>query len=113
VRPGETVDIGLYWLPSKTLETDYTVFVHLLNQEINVACVRKDEPPVGGRLPSTLWRPGRYVYDHHLVPIPPSCPPGTYSIIVGLYSGPSADRLRMQSSPHTDYTTGTITVLPG
>lgn len=90
----EAVHVTLRWSADDYLDTDYTVFVHLIDPDGDgQALAQGDAPPLGGRWPTSLWLPGVALDDAHTVPLPPDLPPGTYHLRVGLYDPESGMRL--------------------
>jgi hypothetical protein len=89
----EAVVVTLRWVTNAYLNTDYTVFVHLVSPEGGQAIAQGDAPPMGGRWPTSLWLPGVAVDDTHTIPLPRQLAAGTYQLWVGLYSPATAERL--------------------
>jgi hypothetical protein len=90
----DAVHVTLRWSADGYLDTDYTVFVHLVApDDSGQALAQGDAPPLGGRWPTSLWLPGVALDDAHTVPPPPDLPPGTYYLQVGLYDPESGMRL--------------------
>ncbi|NOZ28174.1 MAG: DUF2723 domain-containing protein [Chloroflexi bacterium] len=86
-QPGQPLELTLYWEPKRSLERDYTSFVHLLagnGEKIG----QHDAPPGGMYYPTSLWQPGEVLRDRHSIPLPDTLPPGPYSLRIGLYAGP-------------------------
>ena len=84
VKPGGTVRLRLYWEARRQMQTDYSVFVHVV--------VDPSQPPVAqndslhpANIPTSRWAPGKYLADLHEIPIPAGLAPGDYQLIVGLY----------------------------
>ena len=89
VAPGDRVKLTLFWEGLAPLDEDYTVFAHLLG-EYNPATqgplwAGHDSQPIGGRYPTSSWKPGEIVLDVHHLDIPGDAPPGAYQLEVGLY----------------------------
>ncbi len=94
-EPG-TVQVTLRWSTDAFLDTDYTVFVHLVDPEDGDRMVAQaDAPPMGGRWPTFLWLPGVVVDDVHIITLPPDLPTGTYHLLVGLYDPVTGARLAL------------------
>ena len=89
VTPGGRVDLTLYWQSVDPFDEDYTVFTHLLgehNPQTNSPLwAGHDSQPVGGRYPTTAWRPGEVILDVHPWVIPADSPAGSYRLEAGLY----------------------------
>ena len=92
--PGETVPLTLYWQATGTPNQQYTVFMHLLDQN-GERIVGADAPPVDNYYPTSLWQEGDIIDDVHWLPLPPDLPAGEYQVIVGLYDPISAARLQL------------------
>jgi 4-amino-4-deoxy-L-arabinose transferase-like glycosyltransferase len=92
IRPGEELDLTLYWRSTGETDTSYVVFVHILDQS-EVVWGQKDAPPAGGRLPTTGWLPGEIIVDHYRILVDGSVAPGTYWVEVGMYDPATGKRL--------------------
>ena len=91
-RPGETLRLTLIWRCLNEMDVPYTVFTHLLDAGEQVRG-QKDNPPAGGRYPTTLWIPGEIVVDAYEIQVQPDAPPGTHVIEVGMYDPTNVQRL--------------------
>lgn len=86
VREGESrLSLVLYWRCLERMETDYTVFVHLLDAEGNILA-QGDSPPVQGHYPTTAWVIGEMVRDEHPLIGPPEAIAQGVRFAVGWYS---------------------------
>ena len=74
------------------MDVAYTVFTHLLDQHEQVRG-QKDNAPVNGTYPTTLWVPGEIVVDEYDIPVAADAAPGTYTIEVGLYDLKTMQRM--------------------
>ncbi len=90
-KPG-TVTLTLYWQALGEMDTDYTVFVHLVDGN-GTERGQHDSMPVNGAYPTTLWQPGEFVTDAHTLALPPDLPPDDYGLEVGLYQVETGRRL--------------------
>ena len=93
----DPVDLGLvlYWQTPARLSTDYTVFVHLLDDSGTIRG-QGDGRVLGGFYPTTAWDAGEIVADEHWITVEPDTPPGSYRLIVGLYDLASGQRLSVE-----------------
>jgi hypothetical protein len=91
--PGQTLTLSLVW-QSLTAEipANYTVFVHLVGPEGEIAA-QGDGVPVNGFRPTTGWRTNEVILDEHIIPIADGIPPGTYQLWVGFYDPANNSRL--------------------
>jgi hypothetical protein len=74
------------------MDTDYTVFVHLVGPDGAIAS-QHDAMPQGGAYPTSAWEPGEIVVDDHTVELPASADLEDYSLLAGLYLAETGDRL--------------------
>ncbi|MCL6430053.1 MAG: glycosyltransferase family 39 protein [Anaerolineae bacterium] len=96
VRAGEELHV---WLAAKALRSlgrPYSVFLHLYGNPT---------PYEGGTMwsqgdcqlcpsyPTVLWQPDETVLQEFVLPIPPSLPPGRYTVAAGVYEAPAGPRL--------------------
>lgn len=83
-QPGDIIELTLFWQTAVALNNRYKVFLHLVDgmgQLVN----QRDSEPGGGLALTTTWTPGTTVQDNHGVLIPATAPPGTYTLLLGLY----------------------------
>jgi hypothetical protein len=90
--PGETIVVTLYWQADDRLETPYTVFNHLVNENGELEA-QQDGMPVNNSLPTTCWQPGEIITDTHTITLNPESSPGTYTLLTGLYHPVTGGRL--------------------
>jgi hypothetical protein len=90
-RPGDTMTVTLYWEVTQPLGTDYSAFVHLVDEQMNIYAQQDSLNP--GGYPTHLWQAGEYNKDAHEVEIPLGTPPGEYLLGVGLYDPGTMTRL--------------------
>jgi len=89
----EALQVTLRWSAGDYPDADYTVFLHLVAPDSDQALAQGDAPPLGGRWPTSLWRPGLVLDDPHTIPLPPNLPPETCHLLVGLYDPATGQRL--------------------
>ena len=93
-RGPDELQVTLRWSSAEAMDTDYTVFVHLVGPgEGEEVIAQGDSPPLGGRWPTSLWLPGVSLQDPHTIPLPEDLPSGTYRLLVGLYDPDTGERL--------------------
>ncbi|MDP2726402.1 MAG: hypothetical protein Q8P59_02560, partial [Dehalococcoidia bacterium] len=93
-KPGETLRLTLYWQALQESKTSYKVFTHLLGSQDKI-WAQQDNPPVKGTYPMTAWARGEYIRDAYELVVEAGAPPGEYVLEVGMYDGPSGERLRV------------------
>lgn len=104
VRPGQTINLTLYWQAITPTEESYTVFTHLLDSN-NKVRGQKDNPPYFGTYPIRVWREGEIVKDPYAIPVSEDAPPGKYVIEIGMYKPLTGERLmvRREGYPPADH----------
>jgi hypothetical protein len=98
----EGIDLTLQWSTDRDLDTDYTIFAHLVDpNDADRIVAQDDAPPMGGRWPTSLWLPGVAVADRHRVSLPVELPPGRYALQVGFYDVATGERLHLADGSDT------------
>jgi hypothetical protein len=95
--PERGVRLTLYWRSLSTMDTAYSVFVHLLDDK-NTILASADSEPGGGHFPTTGWIEGEFITDIHSFTLPPDLPDGGYPIEIGLYDPETGIRLKTAKS---------------
>jgi hypothetical protein len=90
VRPGEAVNLTLYWQTEVQPADLVSAFVHLVGPDGGNAA-QADRWP--GGLPSSTWAAGEVIVDEYAILLPPDAPPGAYQVAVGLYTAVDGVRL--------------------
>ncbi len=96
LAPGDSLKVTLYWQAEAEMDTDYTVFVQLLDSTGQVVA-QVDLPPLAGAAPTTTWLPGEILTDPYTLTLPTDLPPGDYRLITGLYHAATGERLPLAS----------------
>ncbi|MCX7840674.1 MAG: glycosyltransferase family 39 protein [Anaerolineae bacterium] len=89
VQGARNLHVALYWQTETRIEKSWTVFTHVLDANARVVA-QHDGIPSFGRYPTTAWRPGELVVDVHAIRV--DAPPGTYTLVVGMYDAESRVR---------------------
>jgi len=92
LRHGATIRLTLYWQALKEMEEDYTVFVHVVDEEGTV-WGQWDSQPVSGERPTSSWEQGEVVEDAYKISIDVQGPREGYKIKVGMYLVETGERL--------------------
>ena len=97
-RPGETLNLTLYWQSQGPVERSYKIFTHLVGTEYNpvtkgLLWAQDDQIPLEGAYPTNQWLPRIPLADHYKLAIPPNAPPGAYQLTVGMYTVADGQRL--------------------
>jgi len=97
-KPGSMVHLRLIWQAGPAgFDTDYTLFLHLLDAAGHIA-QQWDAPPVGGWYPTSYWNGGEVVVDDRELDLSPALAPGAYRLIAGLYRA-DGERLPLENGP--------------
>lgn len=98
--PGQRLSLTLYWQSLVPLEEDYTIFVHLLDADGNLAA-QHDAPPLGRLYPTSAWVAGDIFTHQAVLQLPAHLPGGEHDLLVGLYTFPDLVRLPVAGDrPH-------------
>jgi hypothetical protein len=92
VKPGDTLELILYWQALQELQVSYTVFAHLLDVK-NQIWGQIDSIPGRGDAPTTGWIPGETITDEYQLVVDPEAPPAEYIIEIGMYDANTGERL--------------------
>lgn len=103
LQAGETLYLTLHWTALAPVEQDYTVFSQLLGPDFQLHG-QMDHQPINDLWPTSRWQPGDHLADRYDIPIEANAPTGAYQLLVGMYHGPTAERLSAthQGSPIPD-----------
>jgi 4-amino-4-deoxy-L-arabinose transferase-like glycosyltransferase len=91
-HPGDAWTVTLFWKRNDPINEDYTVFLHLVDENGNVWS-QYDGPPMEGYYPTSHWAEGVLLAGRCTLMIDPETPPGEYRLLGGMYSWPSLVRL--------------------
>ena len=91
-RENETLSLQLWWQTMAPVDTDYTVFIHLVDAAGKIVA-QADGVPADGRYPTNAWEAGERIVDNRLIALPADLPGGQYHLIVGLYNPLDGSRL--------------------
>jgi hypothetical protein len=92
VAPGDTLVLTLYWQAVAEMDKDYTVFTHLLAPD-GSPTGQRDNHPVGGTYPTSLWLTGEVVADVYEISVRADAAPGDHWLEVGMYVAENGYRL--------------------
>jgi hypothetical protein len=108
--PGAQLAFELYWEALAPLEQDYSIFLHLTDDN-GILQVQHDSFPAGGSRATSTWPRNVIVPDKHLVTLPVVLPaPTRLRIDVGVYDFHTGQRLAVAGGEPT--TLGYIHVAP-
>lgn len=91
---GGLAPIAFSWRALQQPAMDFSVFVHLLDQNGNKVAQLDWQPrDAWGPRPMTTWRTGQTILDEQVLPVPADLPSGAYDLILGVYNWQSGERL--------------------
>ncbi len=93
-RPGDTLEISLYWKAQQPLNINFQSFLHVLHPDGNIATQSDHLNP--GDFPTRRWPMEQYVLDVHTLQLPADLPPGDYAVTAGLWVQAEGWRLPVQ-----------------
>ena len=90
--PGQEIHVSLRWQAVRTMDEDYTVFVHLVDPSGKLVA-QVDSLHLGGRYPTSLWDAGEVVVEERRLVIPGTLATGDYRLYAGAYTLRDQQRL--------------------
>ena len=111
IKPGEALPLTLYWRGDEPIATDYSVFIHLIDEnELIVA--QRDVFHGLGLYPSSQWQVGEQFGDTYTLHVPrTTMAPAKVRFGVGLYDQTTGQRLPISTGGDTLYL-GQVTIQP-
>lgn len=89
---GGALTLAFHWKAAAEVDTDYSVYVHVVNQQGELVA-QDDGYPRAGRSPTSGWQIGDTIVDVRELVLPPGLPTGAYRIAVGWYDWQTSERL--------------------
>ena len=110
LKPGETLPLALTWEALQAPDRDYSVFIHLTDENEILQAQQDSYPGLGAR-PTGDWIPGETIYDPHAVRVPETAlAPARLRVDVGVYDYVTGQRLPVEGGDQ--WTLGYVTLLP-
>jgi hypothetical protein len=100
ITTGDALDLVLFWQTEVQTEEPVTAFVHLVDDQGNIMA-QLDRWP--GGLPSNIWVQEQVIVDEYELELAPDIEPGTYKIVVGLYTAENGRRLPVSDADGRPY----------
>jgi hypothetical protein len=92
LAPGSSVTVTLVWRAEAAVPADYTVFVHLIDQDGELMA-QNDAPALNGAYPTSWWAPGDVLRTPYTISAPDDLPAGLYTLHVGMYDPAASVRV--------------------
>lgn len=97
IKRGTPIVLILYWRAREKIETDYTLFAHLIATDGKIV-TQSDAQPRKGQMPTSTWQPNRLIADAVLIATD-NVPIGAgYKLQIGLYDANTQQRLSIANS---------------
>ncbi|MBI4299848.1 MAG: glycosyltransferase family 39 protein [Chloroflexi bacterium] len=93
LRPGDRLDVTLYWRPLERIEYNYSVSLQLLAPPDGKLVSQIDSYPGRGTLPTSQWRTGEIVEDKYELSVPHLVGQQALRLAVRMYYLPTGERL--------------------
>jgi 4-amino-4-deoxy-L-arabinose transferase-like glycosyltransferase len=98
LKPGDALQVTLFWEAVAPIDVDYTVFLHMRDEQ-GETLAQSDGQPLDGHYPTSQWQPGETVAQPLGVNLPRDMATGSYSLYVGLYRLDTMARLPLEDDP--------------
>ena len=93
LQPGKEMVLILYWGTTQAIQTNYTIFVHLVDRNGNMI-EGMDGPPTMGKAPTRTWQIGQTITDTIIFSLPKDVSPqDNCRLEIGLYDFATGQRL--------------------
>jgi len=92
VRPGEAVDVTLYWRAERAGRDEVVTFAQI-QDGLGKLWAAWEAPPAHGLRPSSQWTVGELIRDPVHLLLPADIPDGEYRVLAGLYRAVDKARL--------------------
>lgn len=109
IHPGDTVNVTLTWRAARSIDADYTVFVHADDNVVHRR-IQRDSMPCAASFGTSHWTPGEQVRDSYPLVVPADAAAGTYTVTTGVYKTPELRNLKLDGKDATDLEVGSFTV---
>ncbi len=98
IRAGEKFELVLFYKVLKPIDRSWKIFIHM---EGSKRRINADHEPLGGRCPTSTWKPGDVIIDRTILRVDPSYEIGKYNIRIGFFGGwdPSWKNLALSDAP--------------
>lgn len=84
-RPGDVLDLTLYWQSQRALPENYRVLLYLLDTRTGARWNEQAFHHPGG-YPTRRWNTNRYVSDSYRLPLNSAMPSGQYQVVIEVYA---------------------------
>jgi hypothetical protein len=111
-KPGDTLNLDLWWRAIQPPQMDYSVGLYLLGVD-GRPLAQQDGGFDGGRVPATALPLDRWTPDARRLTVPPDLAPGEYPLVVAVYDWHDGSRLIPERArPDSAFLLTTVRVSP-
>jgi len=96
-KPGDIIQVALYWKAMAAIPERYKVFIHLVDENGKIVAQRDSEPGGGAQL-TTTWQPDTQIIDRYGILLPTDTQSGKLTLRIGMYSLDSSERLSISNA---------------
>lgn len=96
VRADGLLDVTLYWRAQAPLDTDYSIALHIVDEQGRLYGQEDSQHPAG--YPTSRWDLNSYARDLHRLAPWPGAPPGAYTLQVAVYDVDTGRRLEVRDA---------------
>jgi hypothetical protein len=112
IHPGESLKLTLYWQALTIMDRDWSVFVHVLDEN-EIVVAQRDTFPGLGLMPTRKLAAGQTLADTYVLPLSSTTySPSNARLEIGLYDYNSGDRLLVVSENIPDAGRDALTLAP-
>jgi hypothetical protein len=112
LQPGQALRLQLYWQSLVAMDRDWSVFVHVVDEN-GIVIAQRDTYPGLGLMPTRKWTAGQTLADTYVIPLPPAAyAPSAAHVEIGLYDFQTNERLLVVSESHPDSGRDGLTLFP-
>ena len=94
-RPGQAVQVALFWRAVRRPVVDYRVSLRLAAPDGKLVWQR-DGDPIDGYTPASTWQPGQTVIDCRGLMLPGGAAPGAYMLSIVVYDPATGQALEVE-----------------
>lgn len=111
LKPGDELNVSLYWQALRSIDRSYKVFVHVVGENGQIL-TQADSIPLAGEYRTNVWAPDEVVYDSYRLEIPLEAPTGTYRVLTGMYDEINGRRLPLPREVGEAIDVGSLQISP-
>ncbi len=107
--PGDTIRMPLFWRALAPMDTDLTLFAHLVDAS-GKTVMQDDHTPLNTSYPTSRWAQNEVIIDLAQFLLPDDLPLGEYRLQVGWYDLATGERRTLADGRGNEFTAATFSV---